>query len=144
MCYAHTVILHRFGHSAIVVQNGLMLAMVGGYGAGAPLINWRKRKSLEGARNDVIIIDLGVPNVTSIEPQTAPATGLHADVEAVLQDGELVLLNSTAPPSYDQAITITIHGRNFGQPCLDYGTLRGTRRCNTTCTRSHHPLLINI
>ena len=64
-----------FGHKMVPAMSGTKLMIVGGFGAGSDQLNWRRRKSLAGFRNDVSMLDPQVPNVTSILPAHGPTLG---------------------------------------------------------------------
>jgi len=71
----------------VPVMSGTMLMIIGGFGAGGDGLNWRKRKSLSGFRNDISLLDPMVPNITSIEPNHGPTLGGVVEYDIVKLPG---------------------------------------------------------
>eukprot|EP00940_MAST-03C_sp_MAST-3C-sp2_P002233 g2233.t1 len=77
----------RFGHSMVPAMEGTMVMVIGGFGAGSDDLNWRRRKSLAGYRNDLFLLDPMIPNITSVSPRHGPALGGHVVYEIVPRRG---------------------------------------------------------
>ena len=144
----------RFGHQMALAYSGLKLVIVGGYGGSGRGSNWRQRKKEIGKRNDVLLLDLRVPNVTSVWPNQISPTAIDVSQgsggpvhflqlpsahESNEFDTHYVTDNGTYPVRTNASFRrsrIFVEGTNFGLPCtkLSSNGSQAIPRCNESCS----------